>query len=73
MSVQGRYLFPVIVPLYGLIARSLLVGWPVALQVPIFLATATWVLWTDVFFYLNKVAPRIVGGSGPSNGKCVNG
>ena len=62
MNVQGRYIFPVIVPLYGLIARSLLVGWPIALQVPVFLATATWMLFADLFFYLDKVAPSIVGG-----------
>ena len=62
VGIQGRYLFPVIVPLYGLIACSLLVGWPVALQVPIFLATATWTLWADLSFYLDQVAPRIVAG-----------
>jgi len=62
VSIQGRYLFPVIVPLYGLIARSLLVGWPVALQVPVFLATATWILWADLFFYLDQVAPSIAAG-----------
>ena len=61
-SVQGRYLFPVIVPLYGLIARSLLVGWPVALQVLVFLVTAAWMLWADLFFYLDRVAPHIVAG-----------
>jgi hypothetical protein len=55
--VQGRYLFPVIVPLYGFFAHNLVVSLPRRLQAPVAVAVGLWFVYGDLPFFLRAATP----------------
>ena len=57
MTVQGRYLFPVLVPLYGLTARYLLEFWPRWVRVVLFILASVVFIYGDFPFFLSRVEP----------------
>jgi hypothetical protein len=58
LAVQGRYVFPVLVPLWGLLAHTLLVYWPRRAQVAITLVVAGVFLYGDSPFFLANTDGR---------------
>ena len=48
LAVQGRYMFPVLVPFYGLVAHYLLAYWPRPVQVAVALIVAGVYLFGDL-------------------------
>ena len=52
ISVQGRYLFPVILPIYGLTAGFMISYWPERLQLGVVLLVAVVFLVGDFPFFL---------------------
>ena len=58
-GLQGRYIFPVLVPLYGLVARYLLAYWPKPVQVAGFLAASIVFIYGDFPFFLKYAAPVV--------------
>jgi len=62
MGFQGRYIFPVLVPLYGLVARYLLSYWPKPAQVAGFLAASALFVYGDFPFFLKHVTPVMLVG-----------
>ena len=57
LALQGRYLFPVLVPLYGLVAHYLLSYWPKPAQVAGLFAVGTVFIYGDFPFFLEHATP----------------
>ena len=60
MGVQGRYLFPALVPAYALAATALLKGWPQKVQIGIVVMVAAVFVEGDFLYYLrhaSEIAP----------------
>jgi len=53
VTVQGRYLFPIIVPAFGLVSRYLICYWPRFLQVIVAMLAGAYFLLGDLPFFLN--------------------
>jgi hypothetical protein len=65
MSLQGRYLFPVLIPFYGLVARYALGYWARPVQAVGFVAAAVWFVYGDLPFLLSaRAAELFFAGSG---------
>jgi hypothetical protein len=58
LAVQGRYLFPVLVPLWGLLAHTLLAYWPRRIQVAVALIVAGVFVYGDFPFFLSHTDQR---------------
>jgi len=58
LAVQGRYLFPVWVPLCGLVAFYLLHYFPRPLRVALAFAAGAYLLWGDLPFFVSNLEPR---------------
>ncbi|MEX2288087.1 MAG: DUF2142 domain-containing protein [Planctomycetaceae bacterium] len=58
LAVQGRYLFPVMVPMYGLLVCYLLCYWPRRVQWLVAVATAAWFVAGDLPFFLAEATPQ---------------
>jgi hypothetical protein len=61
VAVQGRYLFPVIVPAYGLVSRYLICYWPRFLQVTVAMLAGAYFLLGDLPFFLHHVGSAWFG------------
>ena len=58
-GLQGRYIFPVLVPLYGLVAHYLIAYWPKPIQVAGVFAVGAVFIYGDFPFFLTHVAPAV--------------
>jgi hypothetical protein len=54
MALQGRYIFPVIAPLYGLLAHYLLAYWPRRVQLALALVAAGIYIYGDFPFFMSQ-------------------
>jgi len=61
LAVQGRYLFPILVPLYGLVACSLVDLVPRRLQLPIAVLVTGYFVYGDLPYFLAHTTPEWFG------------
>lgn len=59
IGLQGRYIFPVIVPIYGLVAHALVSPWPRWGRIAVSILVGGWFLYGDFPFYLLHVRPLL--------------
>ncbi|MFW5734774.1 MAG: hypothetical protein ACOCWR_06925, partial [Oceanidesulfovibrio sp.] len=57
MGLQGRYIFPVLAPLYGLISLYMLKPLPAAFRYGLLAAIAALFIWGDFFYFVAHAGP----------------
>ena len=57
LALQGRYLFPILIPFYGIVAYFLIKPFKRLFQVGVFLLISLFFVWGDFPYFIQNATP----------------